>query len=601
MLPVGIQATFADESLPMDKAPAVIAFVNVNVVPMDSERIVPAQTVVVRADRISKVGPFDTTEIPEGAVQIDGSDKYLMPGLVDMHVHLQDEHHLTLFIANGVTAVRNMWGSKLHLKLREQIKKGELIGPTIYTTGPLIDGNPPIWPESTVVETPEQAAQVVAEHKKAGYDFIKVYNRLSLECYDAIIEAAVKYETPVVGHVPSAVGLEHALAARQYSVEHLSGYGDFLRTEESSSWVQIDEAKIQHIAQATREAGTFNCTTLVVNEKMMMSSGDVEQELKRLHMKYISPLQKQMWFSLWPKRTEDPNRSRKFSNMKRMTKSLHDAGARILLGSDTPNPYVVPGFSLHEELQNLVDAGLTPYEAIKAGTYDAAEFLGELDEFGTISTGLRADLVLVEDNPLEDIGNLARRVGVMARGHWFPQSELRAMLDKLAVKYATEKNPDGVMLDGHWYPRSVLEFIVKGYKEKIDAQNKSQKEELVESILTSKRIFLVSEGPIARSAVMMLKQLGLQAYFAGDAVSPAIAKEDLLIAVLRSGESKAVYDIAFNAKNAGAHTVLLTGPFSKSKMREISDLIFELGPDFNEAAGRFGQELITSITKKREH
>jgi hypothetical protein len=239
--------------------PAVVAFVNVNVVPMDRERILPQQTVIVRADRISEIGPVDTTDIPEGALRIDGCDKYLMPGLVDMHVHQPHDcdYQLILFITNGVTTIRNMWGQEYNLRLREQIEKGKLIGPTVYTTGPIIGAAP--WSSysgdlATCVETSEQAAQAVADHKEAGYDFIKVIS-LSLECYDAIIEAASKHGMPVVGHVP--VGLEHVLAAGQHSIEHLTGYGGFLRVEDSESWQQIDETKIPHIAQTTREAGTL--------------------------------------------------------------------------------------------------------------------------------------------------------------------------------------------------------------------------------------------------------------------------------------------------------------------------------------------------------
>jgi imidazolonepropionase-like amidohydrolase len=407
--------------------PAVVAFVNVNVVPMDRERILPGQTVIVRADRISEIGPADTTDIPKGALRIDGRDKYLMPGLVDMHVHLMrpdQDHRLILFIVNGVTAIRDMWGTEYYLRLREQIKKGKPIGPTIYTTGPIIDGSPPIWPTSIGVETPKQAAQVVAEHKEAGYDFIKVYSRLSVECYDTIIEAAAKHGMPVVGHVPGAVGLEHALDAGQHSIEHLSGYGPFLQ----------DETKMTLIAQTTREAGTWNCVTLVLFQKRFgMSSEEAEQERKLAYMKYVSSFLKMRWQGL---RSKEPNHSLRMSNRKRITKALHDGGARIVLGTDTPSPYVMAGFSIHQELRNLVEVDLTPYEAIKAGTRDAAECLGELDEFGTISEGLRADLILVEDNPLEDVGNAARRIGVMARGRWFPQSELRAMLDALAIKLA---------------------------------------------------------------------------------------------------------------------------------------------------------------------
>ncbi|UCC97248.1 MAG: amidohydrolase family protein [Phycisphaerales bacterium] len=574
--------------------PAVIAFVNVSVVPMDRERILPGQTVIVRADRISEIGPADTTDIPEGALRIDGRDKYLMPGLVDMHVHQAHDAQLILFIANGVTAVRNMWGTQYNLTLRERIERGGLVGPTIYTTGPLLDGNPPIWPQSTVVETPEQADEVVAEDKEAGYGFIKVYSRLTTEVYDAIVDAGTKHGIPVVGHVPGAVGLEHALVAKQYSVEHLSGYGDFLQVEDSSHWEQIDETKIPHIVQTTREAGTWNCVTLVVHERMMMSSEEVEQALKRTYMKYVSPMAKQRWSLMRGEQSGDPNRSHKMSNRKRMTKALHDGGARILLGSDTPNPYVVPGFSLHEELRNLVDAGLTPYEAMKAGTRDAAECLGEQDEFGTIRAGLRADLILIEDNPFEDVANVARLSGVMARGRWLPQSKLQGMLDALAVKHATEENPDGVMLRGRWYSRTELEAMA-------DAQDKSQNEELVEAVLSSDRIFLTGAGdsePVARSAATKLMRAGLQVYVAADATTPEIKKGDLLIAISRSGRTTATYGIAFSAKDSGAAVVLLTSQ-AISRIGKISDMLSVLGPDFYPATELFFDKLCAAALARK--
>jgi len=573
--------------------PAVVAFVNVNVVPMDRERILPGQTVIVRADRISEVGPADTTAIPEGALRIDGGDKYLMPGLVDMHVHQRQDYQLTLFIANGVTAIRNMWGRDYHLRLREKIKKGKVVGPTIYTTGPIIDGYPPYWPGSTAVETREQAAQVVAEHKNAGYDFIKVYFGLSLECYDAIIEAAGKHGMTVVGHC-SAVGLEHALAAGQHSIEHLDYYCYFLWIEDSLG-ERIDETKIPYIVQATREAGTWNCVTLSVNTVGRTSEG-AEQEHQLAYMKYVPLFVKQRWPKKWFK---TPVNSFIMSNKKLITKALHDAGAGILLGTDTWNPYVVAGFSLHQELRNLVDAGLTPYEAIKAGTRDAAECMGELDEFGTITDGLRADLILVEDNPLEDVGNADRRVGVMVRGRWFPQSELQAMLDELAIKHATEENPNGVMLRECWYPRADLEAMVDWCKETVNAQNESQRQELVDMVLSSDRIFVKSRmrRPTARTIAMQLTQLGIQAYAAGDATTPTIEKGDLLIVIspTRRSTRTTIYNIASGAKSSGAGVVLLTNTIPSARTRDVSDLVFVLGPDFNQAAMLFTNKLIVSL------
>ncbi|MHC4166871.1 MAG: amidohydrolase family protein [Planctomycetota bacterium] len=432
LLPVTALAAPRKDPKSIDNLPAAVAFINVNVVPMDNERIVPGQTVIVRGDRISEVGPVDTTEIPEGALRIDGSGKYLMPALADMHVHFNYQDMAILFLANGVTTVRHMSGGDGVLTVRNKIQKGEIIGPTIHTAGPFIESTPS--PGSEVVETPDQADRVVAEHKKAGYDFIKIVDAmLSAECFDAIIEAAAKHEMPVVGHVPVAVDLEHALASGMHTIEHVTGYGKFLQIQGCPDWVKLNEGKISHIAKATSRAGVWNCPTIVEEDRGMMNKKDAQQELRRPYMKYVPASMKQKWFETSP---EDPNRAAKVANMKRMVKALHDAGAGILLGADAGTRYVVPGFSIHEELQNFVDVGLSPYEAIRTGTHDAAECLGQLDEFGVVRTGLRADLILVKGNPLEDVSHIKNKVGVMVRGHWLPEQELQRMLDRVEAFYS---------------------------------------------------------------------------------------------------------------------------------------------------------------------
>jgi imidazolonepropionase-like amidohydrolase len=371
---------------------------------MDGERIVPGQTLIVRGDRIREIGPVDATEIPEGAVRIDGSGKYLMPGLADMHVHFNYLDMAIPFLANGVTTVRNMWGTDWHLSIRDTIQKGEVLGPTIHTTGPVIDGNPAYWPGSEVVESPDQAARVVAEHKKAGYESIKIYSYLSVECFDALIDAAAKQGMTAVGHIPEKVSIEHALDSGMYCIEHLEGYGPFLKLGPSYNWsdAEVDKSKMSSIAKDTSKAGVWNCPTLLIGN------------------------------------------DRGMSNMKKMVKALHDAGAKILLGTDAVAHYVVPGFSIHEELQNFVDAGLTPYEAIRTGTRAAAEFLNEVDEFGTVGAGLRADLILVERNPLEDVSHMKKIAGVMVRGRWIPKKEIQERLDREA---ASNKPPENRFAD----------------------------------------------------------------------------------------------------------------------------------------------------------
>lgn len=434
-----------------------VAFVDVNVAPMNQIEVLEKQTVLVSNGRIVEIGGTAGIRIPDDALRIDGKSRYLLPGLADMHVHQWGGGDLLLFLANGVTTIRNMWGTSRQLVWRSKIARGQMLGPTIYTAGPLLDGEPPIWNGSKVIETTEEAEQEIAREKKAGYDFIKVYNRLSQEVYDAIIAAANKYRMQVTGHVPYAVGLEHALKAGQNSIEHLTGYFAAIETDDSpfkgkhdpqsryGAPDYVDDAKVSQVVTDTTRAGTWNCVTLIVNQKFIPSQ-ETPQILRRPEMKYASPLDLASWdpskdFRLKTMTASDFEKVRKGDKLRlRLTKALHDAGAHLLLGTDTPNPFVVQGFSIHEELRNLVQAGLTPYEAIKAGTCDAAQFFNATQEFGTIEVGKRADLILVNGNPLQDISNLSHPTGVMVRGQWFTEMQLQNMLDELMATYpVTEK------------------------------------------------------------------------------------------------------------------------------------------------------------------
>jgi len=340
------------------------------------------------------------------------------------------------------------------LEWRERTISGALLGPRIYTAGPIIDGDPPVWPESVAIATPEQARNIVAEQKKAGFDFLKVYNYLSVECYDALTQEAMTEGIPVVGHVPTKVGLDHVLAAGQRCIEHLDGYETWMIPDDKQptqrkdfsllfDWLLFDEDKLSAIVRKTRESNTWNCPTLVVYQKWV-SPEDAKVLLERDEFRYVEPtvLEYHMPGSNYledftPEMYEAAAAGD--APRKRLTRALYDGGARILLGTDCGNPLVVPGFSLHEELQNLVDAGLTPYQAIRTGTHDAAEFFNALDEFGTLAIGRRADLILVNANPLDDVTRLADRFGVMVRGQWYPQSVLQTSLDTLVIEYANAR------------------------------------------------------------------------------------------------------------------------------------------------------------------
>lgn len=411
-----------------------VAFVDVTIVPMDEDRLVPHQTVLVRDGRIVVVDPVDAVHLPADAVTVAGNGRYLMPGLADMHVHLHDESMLPLFLVNGITTVRNMWGRPDHLKLRARIDRGAVLGPSIVTAGPICDGAPPVWPGSAVITSAADALRSVAEQRQAGYDFVKVYNNLSRAAYFGLVEAAGQHHIPVAGHVPQAVGLRAVLEAGQSSIEHLQGYCSPLGRIAPI----VDELGLPGVAQATRDAGTWNCVTLVLRERMV-SVDQAQELLARPEMRYVSVATR----ALWDARTDDAIRNASPADWDRvrqgnalrkaLTQELRDAGAGLLLGTDTPNRLVTPGFALHDELAHLVDAGLTPYEALRAGTCDAAAFLGSTDEWGAVQVGHRADLILLGGNPLEKVAHVAQPAGVMVRGQWLPRARLDVMLEDLAA------------------------------------------------------------------------------------------------------------------------------------------------------------------------
>jgi len=428
-----------DQPAASPKQELVLAFLNVNVVPMDADHVIPRQTVLIRDGRIAEIGPVGEVEIPDHATRIQGRERYLMPGLVDMHVHIFDDDELPLYLANGITTVRNMWGWDMHLKLRQQVLNGALKGPTIYTAGAIIDGNPPQLPGSAIVETPTEAEKVVAEQARAGYDFIKVYNGLKPNAYAALILAARKYGLPVVGHVPSAVGLHGVLVAGQRSIEHLWGYDAAVAADTTATWSSLlDVTKIAKISDATRRAGVWNTPTLNVLERGDMSAAESEAFQARPELRYLPSFYKRFCCgSAYDPEDDLPEdeRALRKANRLRVVKALYDAGAELLLGSDTGNPFVLPGYALHDELQLLVEAGLTPYQAIRAGTRNAAFFLEALAEFGTVEMGKRADLLLVGSNPLSDVSTIEQPVGVMIRGQWLPSEEIQQMLANLANKH----------------------------------------------------------------------------------------------------------------------------------------------------------------------
>lgn len=434
-------------------APQTIAFVNVNVVPFDRERILEGQTVIVRDGRIAEIGPANKMKVPAGAREIDGRGKYLMPGLADMHVHLfpgtgKDDlaqQQLQLFLANGVMTVRNMIGKPEHLALRDRVAKREVLGPTIYTAGPPLLGNN--------VSSPEVAERVVTEQKNAGYDLLKVHEGLTPETYAAIAATAKRVGIPFAGHVTATVGLKRALEAQQTSIEHLDGYLQAMVADNSpvpptpSQVVlgpvleHIDESKIPALAAATRKANVWNDPTLTLF-KLVVSDTTPEEYLKWPEMQYIPAKMREGFAKQKQSTLGEPvplsERQRYLELRNKMLIALRAAGAKLLVGPDSPQFFLVPGFATHRELQSFVEAGLTPYQALEAATINPAEYFAQVfktsRDFGTVEVGMRADLLLLDANPLQSVANLSKRQGVMVRGRWLPETELRQMLDNIAAQ-----------------------------------------------------------------------------------------------------------------------------------------------------------------------
>src|ERR1044071_3683175 len=402
----------------------VFAFVGVSVVPVDRERVIENQTVVGRDGRIVEVGPAGKVKLPAGAAQIDGRGKFLTRGLADMHAHLYPgdgtagdlaAQQLTLYLANGVTTVRNMIGAPAHVVLRERIKEGKLLGPTLYTAGPPLLGKDAV--------SPEVAERMVVAQKQAGYDLLKVHEGLKPEVYEAIVAAARKAGMPFAGHVTATVGLPRALAARQASIEHLDGYLQALVPENSpvppppSQVVlgpvleHIDERRLPALATRTREAGVYNTPTLALFN-IVVSSDDPTEFSKWPELRYVPAKMREgcarQKAGIGAGEAPAADRKRYLELRDHVVKALFDAGAKLLVGPDSPQLFLVPGFGTHREMAAMAEAGLTPYAVLQAATRNAAEYLGTASEVGTVEAGKRADLVLLNANPLQSVANASR-------------------------------------------------------------------------------------------------------------------------------------------------------------------------------------------------
>jgi imidazolonepropionase-like amidohydrolase len=447
---VGSRGRPAPEAAPLD-----VAFVGVNVVPMtQGDSILGDHTVLVHDGRIVAVGPAASTRVPARALRIDGRGQYLMPGLIDAHVHLEyfDEPGVfALFLANGVTSVRNMDGRPYLLEWKRRVAAGDLIGPTIHTAGPILDGDPPARDDNTVVRNAAEARVAVATQDSAGYDFVKVYTNLSSEAYVAVLAAARERDLPVAGHVPRTVSFDDVLGGGQHSVEHLSDFDELIEADTSSvrgrfHWSKLylamaaDSDKVLDAARRVASSGVWIVPTGIRADRGLAPLDSVRAWLAAPEMVHIPADGLEFWEDVASRNAARMDSAdwriveRGRANRRHLLRSLHEAGARLAVGTDTPNPFVVPGFSVHEELAVLVDAGLSPLEALVLATRRPAELMRESGNVGAVAVGMRADLLLLSGNPLTDIRRVRQPVGVMVRGRWLPASELSAMLQRTVLR-----------------------------------------------------------------------------------------------------------------------------------------------------------------------
>jgi imidazolonepropionase-like amidohydrolase len=453
--------------VPSSAAARVIAFIGVNVVPMDREVVLHDQTVVVQNGRIAVIRDRKTTLIPASAKRIAANGRFLVPGLADMHTHLSaaeegmtpaeqvqadlgGEIELLLYVASGVTTVRVMAGSPAIIGFKRRITSGQLLGPRLYVATPLIDGPKPVFPTAIKVSDDTDVGALVNGFVADGYDQIKVYNGLPRIAYAHLLDQAAERHIPVVGHVPFSVGVEGALAGKQYSIEHFRGY-DFdgvspqalianggRNAERFGSWIRMSDDRMRELVRKTVAAGTWNCPTFVVDD--MMSSPAKREAVARSPVIGMLPadmrdaLKNNNLDKLFPPETTAAMRAGLPQRYK-LLKLLSDAGAGLLVGTDTPVPAYVPGFTVIDEIQHFQDAGLSPYQALRAATIDPARFMGVADEAGTIAPGKRADMILLEANPLDDLQNLWRRRGVIVNGMWLEEKVLARRLVAMRNRY----------------------------------------------------------------------------------------------------------------------------------------------------------------------
>lgn len=430
---------------------ADFAFTHVNVITMENEVVLKDQTVLIKDGKILKLGEAGDVKSSGATTIIDGKGKYLMPGISEMHAHIPGDQNgteiveetLFLYLSNGITLIRGMLGQPYHLTLREQVANGEVLGPRIYTSGPSINGNS--------VRSVEEAQTKVTAQKEAGYDFLKLHPGLTRENFDAVVATANKVGIPYAGHVSTGVGVRRAIEAKYGSIDHVDGYVEGLvpssiRVNPNTNgffgvnFTDIaDENLIPELVAATKEAGVWIVPTQAMMERWIGPTPAAEIGADP-EMQYINPRTLNNWIrtkdNILANSTYDAEQANKFNALRRkVIGDLHKAGVGILLGSDAPQVFNVPGFSIQREMDAMLRSGMSEFEILKSGTVNPAIYFGDRDKYGMVKEGLSADLILLDANPLSNIANMKNPAGVMVKGNWLSADLIARRLKVIADKY----------------------------------------------------------------------------------------------------------------------------------------------------------------------
>ena len=442
------------------------AITNVTVIPMNKEISLPDQTLIIENGIIKKIGNSATTKIASGITIIDGKGKYLLPGLFDMHVHFfyeQGEHkntcetELKTMLANGLTTARILAGHPAYLEARSNVRKGKWVGPDLFIASPQLVGRwpwPPEFKNYEIVDTREKAVDAVRKFKQEGYDEIKITFMVKREVYDVVMATAKKEKIKVTGHVGPLVQLPRALETG-LQIEHMDEFIDMLLPDTSynhgqsvsdmniwrkEAWATVpflDEAKIPALAKMVKDAGIYVSPT---NFFFISTFGEgvTEEQAKQSPGYAYIPLdiKEDRWenWKYYNQNSPPMESRRKYVELrKKMAYELWKAGVPLMAGSDSPEFFLVHGFSLHDELGMFVKSGLTPFAALQTATINTATYLGVDKRKGTIEAGKEADLLLLDKNPLEDIRNTRSISAVFKGKKMYDKKELHQMLEEAKV------------------------------------------------------------------------------------------------------------------------------------------------------------------------